>query len=419
MTQTLENKKILLAVTGGIAAYKAAELVRLYVKAGASVKVVMTKAAESFIPAKTLAVLSTQDVLRDGDENDASPEVAHVTWARWADAVVLAPTTANSLAKIANGLADNRLTEVLLAANPAVKIMAPAMNDQMLANPATQRNLALLKQDGWRLIEPAVGFLAEGYEAKGRLADLQEIVQETTAAFYSSKTAPVSEKTAMAANDKPLFGRHLVITAGGTKEPIDPVRYLTNRSSGKMGYALAEAALAAGAKVTLVAAAKRDCSTAINLVIAPSAKEMLFAVEEAMKKADGFIGAAAVSDFALAAPFDQKVKKQGDGHLTLDLVQNPDILKTVGQNKKPGQAVIGFAAETQDLLANAQKKLAAKQADMIVANDVTAPQAGFDKDSNQVTLIQENQAPITIGPKAKSAIAKDVIEQVVTILDHQ
>ncbi|MDD9139217.1 bifunctional phosphopantothenoylcysteine decarboxylase/phosphopantothenate--cysteine ligase CoaBC [Fructobacillus sp. CRL 2054] len=415
MSGALAEKNILLAVTGGIAAYKAAELSRQYVKAGANVKVVMTQTAESFIPAKTLGILSKQAVLTDGDR-DGSASVEHVAWGRWADAIVLAPATANTLAKVANGLADNVLTETLLASNAAVKIMAPAMNDQMWHNPATQRNLQTLQGDGWTMIEPATGFLAEGYEAKGRLAQLETIILTTEQALFDGQTDGQRD----AFDNQPLKGRRVVVTAGGTKEPIDPVRFLTNRSSGKMGYALAEAALAAGAEVTLIAATKRDCSKAIHLVLAPSAKEMLTAVEEAMTDADAFIGAAAVSDFALAKPFDKKVKKTSpDAHFTLDLVQNPDILKTVGQNKKSGQVVIGFAAETNDLLQNAERKLKSKQADMIVANDVLAPAAGFDKDTNQVTLIQANQVPIEIGPKSKSAIAADIIHQLVTILDGQ
>ncbi|MFC4760616.1 bifunctional phosphopantothenoylcysteine decarboxylase/phosphopantothenate--cysteine ligase CoaBC [Fructobacillus durionis] len=414
MSSSLAEKNILLAVTGGIAAYKAAELVRLYVKAGANVKVVMTATAESFIPAKTLGILSKQDVLTDVSRENAA-SVEHVAWGRWADAIVLAPATANSLAKVANGIADNVLNETLLASNAVVKVMAPAMNEQMLANPATQRNLQTLQSDGWTMVEPETGFLAEGYEAKGRLADLEKIVSTTGKALAAD-----GADSRDAFDNQPLKGRRVVVTAGGTKEPIDPVRFLTNRSSGKMGYALAEAALAAGADVTLIAATKRDCSAAIHLVLAPSAKEMLKAVEEAMLDADAFIGAAAVSDFALEKPFDKKVKKtSSDSHLTLDLVQNPDILKTVGTQKKPGQVVIGFAAETNDLLQNAERKLKSKQADMIVANDVLAPSAGFDKDTNQVTLIQANQVPIEIGPKSKTAIAEDIIQQLVTILDGQ
>ncbi|MBS9337430.1 bifunctional phosphopantothenoylcysteine decarboxylase/phosphopantothenate--cysteine ligase CoaBC [Fructobacillus parabroussonetiae] len=409
MPKPLQDKKIVLAVTGGIAAYKAAELVRLYIKAGAAVKVVMTKKAESFIPAQTLAILSQHDVLTD-DWQQKSAQVEHVSFAKWADALVLAPATANTLAKVAHGLADNVLTETLLAASDKVRLLAPAMNDQMLENPATQRNLAQVAADGWTIIAPDEGFLAEGYEAKGRLADLNRIVSETAAALSTE----LPER-----DDLPLAGRRVVITAGGTKEAIDPVRYLTNRSSGKMGYALAEAALAAGADVTLVAASKRPCSPAIRLVLAPSAKAMLAAVKKAMVGADAFIAAAAVSDFALAKPFDQKVKKTSpDAHLTLDLVQNPDILKTVGQQKQPGQVVVGFAAETENLLENAKKKLTSKGADLIVANDVLAPQAGFDKDSNQVTLVRADQAPVTVGPESKLAVAKKIIQELVRLLDQ-
>ncbi|MBS9338275.1 bifunctional phosphopantothenoylcysteine decarboxylase/phosphopantothenate--cysteine ligase CoaBC [Fructobacillus sp. M2-14] len=411
MKKTLSDKNILLAVTGGIAAYKATELVRAFVKRGANVKVVMTPSAETFIPAKTLAILSKQDVLTD-ETQEASSEVAHVKLARWADALVVAPATANTLAKMANGLADNVLTETLLASATPVKIIAPAMNDQMWGNAATQRNVKRLRQDGYSLVEPATGFLAEGYEAKGRLAETKDIVSEVERQLV--------EKTALDNGLAHLAGQKIVITAGGTREPIDPVRFLTNRSSGKMGYALAEAANTAGADVTLIATVQRDCSANINVRIAESAEAMLQAVQEEMVDTNVFISAAAVSDYRLKEPFTDKVKKQGDDDgLTLNLVQNPDILKTVGMAKKPGQIVVGFAAETKDLLANAKAKLSKKNADMIVGNDVTKAGAGFDQDTNVVTMVRPEQDPVEEGPASKLNIAKAILNQVVKIQEMQ
>ncbi|MCO0831573.1 bifunctional phosphopantothenoylcysteine decarboxylase/phosphopantothenate--cysteine ligase CoaBC [Fructobacillus sp. W13] len=411
MKKTLSDKNILLAVTGGIAAYKAAELVRAFKKRGANVKVVMTAAAEGFIPAKTLAILSKEDVLTD-ESQAATAEVAHVQLARWADALVVAPATANTLAKMANGIADNVLLETILASAAPVKVMAPAMNDQMWANPATARNVNTLISDGFSLVEPDTGFLAEGYEAKGRLAELNTIVSQVE--------EELNERSAEDEILSHLKGQKVVITAGGTREPIDPVRFLTNRSSGKMGYALAEAARLAGADVTLVASVKRDCNAGIKVRIAESAEAMLSAVQEAMVDADVFISAAAVSDYRLKEPFTDKVKKQGDDDgLTLDLVQNPDILKTVGMAKKPGQIVVGFAAETKDLLENATAKLQKKNADMIVGNDVTKAGAGFDKDTNVVTMVRDGLAPIEAGPASKLAIAKEILKQVADIQEQR
>lgn len=408
MTAFYQDKNVLLAVTGGVAAYKAAELTRLLIKAGANVKVVMTDAAQEFLPAKTLAVLSTRPVLTDASWQGPSSAVDHVHLAKWADLIVLAPLTANTLAKLASGLADNVLTATVMA-SAAHKVAVPAMNDVMWSNPAVQRNVDQLKQDGFDFIGPASGFLAEGYEAKGRMVEPAEIVKAVADLHSDDFQDAVFE-------EKPLAGKKVVITAGGTREPIDPVRYLTNKSSGKMGYALAEAARAAGATVTLVAATSRQVSPAIQVILVGDTREMLAAVQKEMATADVYIGAAAVSDFRVAEVADHKVKKHGDEHMILDLVQNPDILKTVGETKKPGQVVVGFAAETENLVENAQAKLVKKHADLIVANNVLEAGAGFNKDTNKVTLVTADQEPIQVAAKLKTEVAEDIIALVADLL---
>lgn len=407
MTDFYQDKKVLLAVTGGIAAYKATEITRSLIKAGAAVRVVMTDAAQEFIPAKTLAILSKETVLTDQSWQKASAAVDHVHLAQWADLIIVAPATANTLAKLNLGLADNVLTTTVMASQ-APKVAVPAMNNQMWQNAAVQRNVQQLATDGWTFVGPATGFLAEGYEGKGRMAEPAEILANVAEQLARSVDAVTATKA--------LAGKHVVVTAGGTKEAIDPVRYLTNRSSGKMGYALAEAALAAGAKVTLVAATDRPVSAGIKVIAAPSTQEMLAAVVANMDHADVFIGAAAVSDFRVAEIANHKVKKHGDEHMVLDLVQNPDILKTVGQAKKPGQVVVGFAAETENLIPNAQKKLESKHADLIVANNVLDDKAGFNKDTNQVTLVAKNHEPIAVEAKLKTELAEDIIAAVAALL---
>ncbi|GAP00467.1 bifunctional phosphopantothenoylcysteine decarboxylase/phosphopantothenate--cysteine ligase CoaBC [Fructobacillus ficulneus] len=404
MTDFYQNKNVLLAVTGGIAAYKMTELTRSLIKAGATVKVVMTDASQEFIPAKTLAILSKNEVLTDVRWHSDSATVDHVALGRWADLVLVAPLTANTLAKLALGQADNVMTTTVMA-SPAPKFAAPAMNDGMWRNPAVQRNVDLLVNDGWTMVGPDTGFLAEGYQAQGRMVEPADILTMIEQELNQSQT----QEPAL------LAGQHVVVTAGGTEEPIDPVRYLTNRSSGKMGYALAEAARLAGAEVTLVAAKTLPVNPAINVVTATSAREMLTAVQEAMPSANVFIGAAAVSDYRVAQVAENKVKKHGDDHLVLDLVQNPDILKTVGQNKEPGQVVVGFAAETQNLVENAQKKLISKNADLIVANNVLEAQAGFNKDTNKVTLVSKDNEPRSLAAKLKTDLATDIVAEIARI----
>ncbi|CAH1852296.1 bifunctional phosphopantothenoylcysteine decarboxylase/phosphopantothenate--cysteine ligase CoaBC [Convivina praedatoris] len=403
MTDWYTDKKILLAVSGGIAAYKAAELTRLLIKQGAQVRLMMTQAAQNFIPAKTLAILSQNPVLTDDSWQRDVAAVDHVTWANWADVVLVVPATANIIGKIAQGLADDVVSTTIMASR-ADKILAPAMNDGMWASPAVQRNVSQLKADGWLIINPVTGFLAEGYEGTGRLANLTEIVSQV----------PIR---VLAQVDNILKDKQVVITAGGTQEALDPVRYLTNRSSGKMGYALAEAAAERGAQVILIATVDRPVPYGVKLIKVNDAQSMLGAVKQYLPTASVFIAAAAVSDFRPAQLAENKIKKTpGQTSWQLALTLNPDILATVGQAKGPRQVVVGFAAETQDLADNAQKKLVSKGADMIVANDVSEQAAGFNSDNNAVTLFIKNRLPQPVALANKLVIAREIMDQTMALL---
>ncbi|NVY96167.1 bifunctional phosphopantothenoylcysteine decarboxylase/phosphopantothenate--cysteine ligase CoaBC [Lactobacillus sp. DCY120] len=390
------QKKILLAVTGSIAAYKAAKIVRELVKAGAQVKVALTPAAQEFITAKTLAVLSQQDPLID-DSQDNSAAIPHIHWARWADFLMVIPASANTVSKLAQGQADNLVTQLALA-TPAAKVLAPAMNDQMLHNPATQRNLQQLTEDGWLIVEPEEGFLAEGYRAQGRLPDAIPLLKQIALRSLRKEASQSWQ------------GKKMVITAGGTQEALDPVRYLGNYSSGKMGLALAQAASEAGAQVVLITSIASSPIYGVRTQIVHSAQEMLTAVTAEFATAQVFISAAAVADFRPATRQAQKIKKTpGQKTYTLELETNPDIVAEMAQTKCSGQIVVGFAAETENLVKNAQKKLARKQLDYLIANDVSDSQIGFGSDENAVTIFQAQQAPKVLPRAAKLTIAREII----------
>ncbi len=327
-------------------------------------------------------------------------EVVHIDWAKWADIIFVVPATANMIGKLANGLADDAPTATIMAAT-AKKIIAPAMNDVMLANPAVVRNLATLAADGWLVIEPAEGFLAEGYAAKGRLPEPEAILAEAAIRLRA--------QTGL------LRGKKIVITAGGTREALDPVRFLTNKSSGKMGYALAQAAAENGAEVTLITTVDRQTIFGVTKVMVDSTQAMYEAVMAAFPTADIFIGAAAVSDFKPAKLAQDKIKKQGDGGLTLTLVQNPDILKTVGQQKSANQLVVGFAAETQDVIAYGQAKLKKKRADMLIVNDVSSPNIGFSSDDNVITILTPDQPAETLPQADKLTLAREIMQRISTL----
>ncbi|WP_035456746.1 bifunctional phosphopantothenoylcysteine decarboxylase/phosphopantothenate--cysteine ligase CoaBC [Loigolactobacillus coryniformis] len=392
----LAGKHVALYVSGGIAAYKAAYLVRELVRQGAEVRVVETAGAQAFVTPLTFQTLSKHTVYTDRFAQLAPDEVAHIELADWTEIALVAPATADLIAKMAQGLADDFASTALLATT-APKFVAPAMNVHMWENPATQRNVATLKADGVEIIEPATGFLAEGYSGKGRFPEPTAIVATVTAKLLAQAT------------DLPLHGQSVLVTAGGTRERLDPVRYLTNDSSGKMGYALATAARDLGAQVTLISAPTMlTVPAGVAYVGVDSAEAMRSALLARYQTAQMVIMAAAVADFRPVTVADNKIKKTTADY-TLTLTKNPDILAELGQQKQQ-QFLIGFAAETQHLLTYAQKKLASKRVDMIVANDVSSAHAGFNHDTNEVTILQPNVEPQTLPLASKQVIAQQILQ---------
>lgn len=367
----LKGKTVILGVCGGIAAYKAAALCSKLVQAGAKVRVVMTESAAKLVQPLTFQALSKYHVVVDAfDENDPSV-ITHVDMADSADLVIIAPATANIIGKMANGIADDMLSTTMLVARAPV-LIAPAMNVNMYNHPAVQANMRTLQERGAYYVEPGVGLLACGYVGKGRLAEPEEIVAAAQQLLESLA-------------DRPLAGKKVLVTAGGTVERIDPVRYLTNDSSGKMGFAVAEAARDLGAEVTVVAARTSvPAPSGVELVRVESALEMREAVLARFDGTDVAVMAAAVADYRPVRQAEQKIKKHEES-LSLELVKNPDILLEMGE-RKTRQLLIGFAAETENVEANAVDKLRRKNCDLLVANDVGAEGAGFGTDTNLVTI---------------------------------
>ena len=393
----LNQKKVAVYVTGGIAAYKALLFVRLLIKEGAQVKVAMTQSACQFVSPLTFQVLTKEKVLVETfDENDPSV-VQHIHFADWTELAIVIPATANTIAKIAHGIADNFVTSALLATT-APKVIVPAMNEHMWENPTTLRNCAQLPKDGVIMIEPSEGFLAEGYLGKGRLPEPEEVLQQ------------IKELNLFEEEDKSLFGKKVLITAGGTKERIDPVRYISNDSSGKMGYALAEDAVKKGAEVILISATTAlPIPNGVKIEYVESAREMQEKVLNHFSSVDIAIMVAAVSDYRVKEPATQKMKKTDDeDEITLTLVKNPDILKQLGSLKKEGQTVIGFAAETHQVKEFAKQKLVKKNADFIIANDVSDQSIGFGSDMHQVTILSKNGEEILLPKVSKHLLAKEI-----------
>lgn len=395
--------KATIYITGSIAAYKAISVVRDFQKEGHEVRVAMTKEAVHLIGTQTLAALTKYPVLTDLWKEETADRIQHIELADWTDIAVVVPATANFIAKIANGLADDAASTTFLA-TAAHKYVVPAMNSHMWANPAFQRNLSLLKQDGISVMEPATGRLAEGYSGKGRMPEPDEIMSWINESLQ--------------AKDE-LKGRKIVITAGGTVSPLDPVRYLGNRSSGKMGIALTKAALAAGAEVILISghiSVPLPQSPKLKNVHVETTEDMLSAVKDVFSSADALIMAAAVADYEPVNYIDHKIKKQDQGdELKIYLKETPDILKTMGSLKNERQVVVGFAAETNDLLENAAKKLQKKNADMIVANDVSHGVFGSDED--KVTILRKDKANQNLKERTKVEIAKKIIALVADELE--
>ena len=392
-----KGKNVTVFVTGGIAAFKTATLVRLFVKEGAEVSIAMTKSACEFISPLTFQVLTKNKVYLDTFEEDEANKVQHIHLADHTDVAVVVPATANTVAKMANGIADNFVTSTLLATTAPIYV-APAMNEHMWENPATVRNVAQLKADGKVVIEPASGFLAEGYNGKGRLPEPEEIFEQIT--FLESRRTSKS----------PLKGKSVLITAGGTKERIDPVRYISNDSSGKMGYALAKAASILGAKVQLVSTTKQlKVPYGVEVTYVESAHEMEEVVTKQFPTTDIAVMVAAVSDYYVANRSEQKIKKQqNESGLTLELLENPDILKKLGHSKQEGQVVIGFAAETTNVLEYAKAKLEKKKADVIIANDVSNSRIGFNSNRHQVTLLTKDGYIVNLPEKSKEELALNI-----------
>ena len=389
----LENVKIGVFVMGGIAAYKVPELVRQLIKKGAQVQVAMTQSAQEFVTPLTLQVLTKRPVLTHTFDEREPSQVQHVAMADWCDLALVVPATANGLAKMAHGLADDVVTTTLLAVTAPV-LVVPAMNVHMYENPATQRNLAQLRADGLTIMEPDTGFLAEGYEGKGRLPELHRIVAQVER-LYARTHLPQS-----------LAGKQVIVSAGGTRERIDPVRYISNDSSGKMGYAMAQAADWLGATVTLVSTTQSLLPPeGVQVHEVASAQELAQAMTAHYDQMDYVVMAAAVSDYGVKHPHDQKIKKvAGQTDWQLDLVQNPDILAQLGQTKRQ-QVLIGFAAETQNLLEHARAKLSKKGADWLIANDVSNPAIGFNSDKNQAYVLGAQGQEVLLPQQSKTSLA--------------
>ena len=389
----LENVKIGVFVMGGIAAYKVPELVRQLIKKGAQVQVAMTQSAQEFVTPLTLQVLTKRPVLTHTFDEREPSQVQHVAMADWCDLALVVPATANGLAKMAHGLADDVVTTTLLAVTAPI-LVVPAMNVHMYENPATQRNLAQLQADGLTIMEPDTGFLAEGYEGKGRLPELHRIVAQVER-LYARTHLPQS-----------LAGKQVMVSAGGTRERIDPVRYISNDSSGKMGYAMAQAADWLGATVTLVSTTQSLLPPeGVQVQEVASAQELAQAMTSHYDQMDYVVMAAAVSDYRVKYPHDQKIKKvAGQTDWQLDLVANPDILAQLGQTKRQ-QVLIGFAAETQNLLEHARAKLSKKGADWLIANDVSNPAIGFNSDKNQVYVLGAQGQEVLLPQQSKTSLA--------------
>lgn len=390
----LRNKHVTVFVTGGIAVYKAADLVRKFIKAGAEVRVAMTESATKFVQPLTFQILSRNEVYIDTFDEKEPQNVSHIHLADWTELAVIAPATANIIAKMANGIADDMVSTTLLATT-APRLIVPAMNQHMLENPATQENLAKLERYGYTIMEPDTGFLAEGYEGKGRMPEPERIMAGAHQLLLTNAT------------DLPLRNKTVIVSAGGTIERIDPVRYISNDSSGKMGHRLAEAARDLGANVILVTASKLERPFGMMVIPVQSARDMQAAIMEHFETADIVIMAAAVSDYRPKTQADQKMKKSQQD-IQISLEENPDILATMGK-QKTHQFLIGFAAETNNVETYAKDKLKRKNADMIVANDVSKAGAGFNKDTNEVIIYQPDKEPIHLGMKTKMEIAKEIL----------
>lgn len=400
MVKSLEGKTIVLGVTGGIAAFKSVEVVSKLRKLGAEVHVIMTKNATEFVAPLSFTTLAGYPTVVDTFEREDTWDVAHVSLAKKADLFVVAPATANIISKMRTGLADDMLSTTLIATKAPV-LIAPAMNTGMLTHPATQENLKALEERGVLIVGPEGGFLACGDEGQGRMSEPEQIVERICQILQTKQD---------------LLGKRVLVTAGGTREYIDPVRFIGNESSGKMGFALAEAAMKRGATVTLIkgstTAAEPVVSEKVDVVSTMDLKDAMLA---RAPQQDIIIQAAAPADFRMEHPSEQKIKKQAGEALELRLVENPDIARLVGEQKKDGQILVGFAAETEHVNEYAREKLKKKNLDMIVANNVTQEGAGFHVDTNIATLITDTsftELPLM----TKKELAHVILDQIVELM---
>ncbi len=399
----LENKNILIGVTGGIAAYKTANIIRLFVKEGANVKVVMTEHAKKFITPLTLATLSKNPVVSEFYNPENGDWNSHVSLGLWSDLFLIAPATANTIAKMANGIADNLLLTTYLSAKCPV-FVAPTMDLDMFNHPTTQKNINTLVSFGNHIMEPEEGELASGLSGKGRMAEPETIVEEIKRFFSKKKLNKVT-------------GKKLLINAGPTREAIDPVRYISNHSTGKMGIAIAAAAADSGFDVTLIVGPVNIVpkNSSIKIINVVSAKEM---TEQCLKKfpeSDVAILAAAVADFTPSDYRNQKIKSNGKG-LSLNLIPTADIAGSLGKIKKESQILVGFALETENEVSNAKKKLLKKNLDLIILNSLNDEEAGFGFDTNKITIIDKYDKIDIFGLKSKDQVAKDIIDKVVSMI---
>jgi len=399
MTAGDKEKTVIIGVTGGIACYKAVELVRLLVKDSLAVQVIMTRAAMEFVTPLTFQTLSGKPVATESFNLTQESEIGHINLADSADLFVIAPATANVIGKIAAGIADDLLTTVLMATQAPV-LIAPAMNIHMYENPILQENIRKLRRIGYHFMEPAEGYLACGYEGKGRLPEPEKILEEIRSLLRK----------------KDLLGERFLITAGPSREPLDPVRYISNRSSGKMGYALARAAVRRGAGVVLVSGPSAiEPPSAVRLIPVNTAAEMRRAVLEQFPECTAVIMAAAVADYRPVDASSKKLKR-GKAPLDIRLEPNPDILRELGRRKN-GKLLVGFAAETEELIANATRKLHEKNLDLIVANDVTQAGGGFDGDTNIATIVDRSGASDSLSLMTKDELADRIYDHLLALKD--
>lgn len=394
MNELSQNKKtVLIGITGGIASYKICELIRLYKKNDYNVKVIATKNALNFVTELTLATLSQNQVYSDNfDIKEYKPE--HISLCDEGDILVLAPATANTISKIANGICDNLLTSIICAFNKPV-LIAPAMNTNMWNNPFVQENIKKLSSNGYEFVDPESGYLACGTNGAGRLADINKI--------YSKSIELLEEK-------KTLNGQTIVITAGGTIEKLDPVRYISNFSSGKMGIALADIAHKKGANVELISTFPVD--KPYKNTVVQSAVEMQKAVETSLETATTVIMAAAVADYKTKDYSEQKIKKTSEDTISITLTKNPDILKEISSKKKDGQTIIGFCAESQNLIEFAKNKIDKKGCDYLVANDISRKDIGFGSDENEIYILDKSHNIKHFEKATKQQVAKNILEYI-------